>query len=135
MLEIAERQIGDVTVLDLRGRMVLEEGEIPFRRWINDLLSRGRVQIVLNLHDVTYIDSAGIGVMVAKYLSVRLRGGDIKLLHLTSRSHRVMTITKLLTVFDVYDEEEAAVRSFWTAYGTPPSQDGLRAPFQNNKKP
>jgi anti-sigma B factor antagonist len=111
-LQITERQVGDVTVLDLQGRFVLEEGVGPFRAQVESLVQKKRLKIVLNLKEVTYIDSAGIGTMVGKYLSVRRQGGDVKLLHLTTRSHRVMTITKLLTVFEAFDSEEDAVRSF-----------------------
>jgi anti-sigma B factor antagonist len=111
-LQIAERRIGEVSILDLKGRIVLGEGDAPLRDAVERLLKQGRAKIVLNLHDVTYIDSAGIGVMVGRLLSVRRHGGDLKLLHLTARSHRVMTITKLLTVFKTFDDESEAVASF-----------------------
>lgn len=111
-LEIVERQKGDVSILDLKGRVVLGEGDAPLRDAVERLLSEGRGKIVLNLRDVTYIDSAGIGVMVGRLLSARRKGGDVKLLNLTARSHRVMTITKLLTVFDAFDDEAEAVASY-----------------------
>ena len=114
-LRIAERVVEGITVLDLAGRLVLDEGDATFREHITDLLERGRTLIVLNLKDVSYIDSAGVGVMVAKYLTVRRAGGDMKLLHLTPRSNRVMTITKLLTVFEAFDDEQEAIRSFKAA--------------------
>lgn len=110
-LQISNRQNGDVTLLDLRGRLVLDECDL-FRRAIEDLIKQKHLKIVLNLKDVVYIDSAGVGMMVGKYLSVRRNGGDVKLLHLSPRSHRVMTITKLLTVFEVFDSEDKAVASF-----------------------
>jgi anti-sigma B factor antagonist len=113
-LQIVERRTGDVSILDLKGRIVLGEGDTPLRDAVERLLTEGRAKIVLNLHDVTYIDSAGIGVMVGRLLSVRRKGGDVKLLHLTARSHRVMTITKLLTVFGAFDDEAKAVASFDT---------------------
>jgi anti-sigma B factor antagonist len=111
-LKIAERVVNAITILDISGRLVLDEGDVTFRDYIEDLLARERLQILLNLRDVSYIDSAGVGMMVAKYLTVRRAGGDMKLLHLTPRSNRVMSITKLLTVFEAFDDEEKAVRSF-----------------------
>lgn len=114
-LRIVERVVDGVTILDMTGRLVLDEGDATFREHITSLLDRGQMQIVLNLKDVSYIDSAGVGVMVAKYLTVRRAGGDMKLLHLTPRSNRVMTITKLLTVFEAFDDEQEAVRSFKAA--------------------
>jgi anti-sigma B factor antagonist len=114
-LRIVERVVDGIAILDMTGRLVLDEGDATFRDHINVLLARGQTQIVLNLKDVSYIDSAGVGVMVAKFLTVRRAGGDMKLLHLTPRSNRVMTITKLLTVFEAFDSEEDAVRSFKAA--------------------
>ena len=114
-IQISMRQVGDIVVLDMTGRLVLEEGVLPFRQQIEDLVKQGRLKFLLNLQNVTYIDSAGVGMMVAKYLSVRRKGGDIKLLHLTRRTQRVMSITKLMKVFDVFDEEADALRSFSAA--------------------
>jgi anti-sigma B factor antagonist len=111
-LGIAERTEDDVTILDLAGRLVLDRGDATFRERISDLVARGRTRLIVNMRDVTYIDSAGVGVMVAKMLSVRRAGGDMKLLHLNARSNRVMTITKLLTVFEAFEDEVEAVRSF-----------------------
>ena len=110
-LQILDRSVEGVTVLDMNGRLVLDETDY-FRRRIEDLIREKRLKIVLNLKDITYIDSAGIGMMVGKYLSVRRQGGDVKLLHLSPRSTRVMTITKLMTVFEAFESEEQAVRSF-----------------------
>ena len=110
-LHIADRVVSGVTILDMQGRLVLDETEY-FRRRIEDLIRENRLHIVLNLKGVTYIDSAGVGMMVGKFLSVRRLGGDIKLLHLSPRSYRVMTITKLLTVFDAFDSEEQAIAAF-----------------------
>jgi anti-sigma B factor antagonist len=112
ILRIVERQAGDVTILDLSGRLVLDQGDATFRDRVAGLMARGKINLVVNLHDVTYIDSAGVGMLVAKMLSVRRAGGDMKLLHLTARSTRVMTITKLLTVFVAFDDEQEAIRSF-----------------------
>ena len=114
-LRIVERVVDGVNILDMTGRLVLDEGDATFREHVIDLLARGQTQIVLNLKDVSYIDSAGVGVMVAKLLTVRRAGGDIKLLHLTPRSNRVMTITRLLTVFEAFEEEQEAIRSFKAA--------------------
>jgi anti-sigma B factor antagonist len=104
--------VGEVTVLDLEGRLVLDDGDAVFRESINDLIARGRLKIVVNFERVTYIDSAGIGVLIGRYLGVRRRGGDMKLAHLTTRATRVMTITQLLSVFEVYDSVDEAVASF-----------------------
>ena len=112
ILRIAERVVDGVTILDLTGRLVLDDGDTAFRDCIANLLSRGQNQLLVNLANVTYIDSAGVGMLVAKMLSVRRAGGDMKLLNLTARSNRVMTITKLLTVFEAFDDETEAIRSF-----------------------
>ena len=112
LLEITEHAIGDVTVLNLHGRVVLTEAEDPFREHVEALIARGRVKLVMDLTHVTYIDSAGLGMLVAKYVSARRCGGDIRLCHLTPRSTHVMDITKLSCVFRVFDSEDEAVRSF-----------------------
>lgn len=111
-LHIDERQAGDVTVLDLDGRLVFDDGDALFRERVNDLIGRGHVKIVVNLAGVTYIDSAGIGVLIGRFLGVRRRGGDMRLANLTARSHRVMTITQLLNVFEVFESVDAAIASF-----------------------
>ena len=111
-LRISQRQTGEVTVLDMSGQLILDDGDAVFRDAVNDLVERSRLHIVVNLADVTYIDSAGIGVLIGRYLAIKRRGGDMKLANLTSRSHRVMTITHLLTVFDAYDSVDEAVQSF-----------------------
>ena len=111
-LRISERQVGDITVLDLSGLLVLDDGDAVFRDAVNDLIARDRLSMVVNLADVTYIDSAGIGVLIGRYLGVKRRGGEMKLANLTSRSHRVMTITHLLTVFDAYESVDDAIKSF-----------------------
>jgi anti-sigma B factor antagonist len=111
-LRITERAAGDVVILDLDGRLVLDEGDAVFRDHVDRLVAADRIRIVVNMKDVTYMDSAGVGVLIAKLLSIRRKGGDIKLLNLTRRGQRVMTITHLLTVFALYDDEAAAVASF-----------------------
>jgi anti-sigma B factor antagonist len=111
-MTLRERRVGDVSILDLKGRLVLDDGDDLLRDRINDLVNEGRLKIVVNLHDVTYVDSCGVGVLIAKYVSVRKKGGDVKLLNLTSRSQRVMEISKLLTVFETFDSEDRALASF-----------------------
>lgn len=111
-MTLRERRVGDVSILDLKGRLVLDDGDDLLRDRINDLVKEGRLKIVVNLHDVTYVDSCGVGVLIAKYVSVRKKGGDVKLLNLTSRSQRLMEISKLLTVFETFDSEDRALASF-----------------------
>ena len=107
---------GDVTVLHFTGRLVLEDGDAVFRDTVNTLVGQNRIHLVVDLAEVTQIDSAGIGVLVGRFLSVRRRGGDMKLANLSARSHRVMTITQLLDVFDCYDSVDDAVGSFAAAH-------------------
>jgi anti-sigma B factor antagonist len=114
-IQIKEDQVGDVTILRMTGRLELDEGDIVFRNCVDRLVEEGRVKIVLDLRDVVRIDSAGIGMMVSKYLSTRKRGGTMKLLHLTRHSDHLMDITRLATVFEVFDDEAEAVRSFGVA--------------------
>lgn len=113
-LTITEVQVGDVTILRLSGRLELEEGDLDFRDHVDRLVAGGRLKILLDLKAVTRIDSAGIGMLVSKYLSTQKRGGTIKLLHLTRRSDHLMDITRLATVFEIFDDEADAVRSFNT---------------------
>ena len=111
-LRIAEVQVGDVTILRMSGRLELEEGDLVLRDYVNRLVDEGRVKIVLDVKEVRRIDSAGIGMLVSKYLSTRKQGGTIKLLHLTRRSDHLMDITRLATVFEIFEDEADAVRSF-----------------------
>ena len=115
-LRITSDHRGAVTVLHLSGRLVLEDGDEVFRDAVNDLIAGNRTHLVVDLADVSTIDSAGIGVLVGRFLSVRRRGGDMKLANLTARSHRVMTITQLLNVFDCFDSVDEAVGAFATAH-------------------
>jgi anti-sigma B factor antagonist len=112
MLEITERTAGDVVVLVLKGRMVLEGGELALKAHVDRLVQEGRRKIVLDLRGVSYIDSAGLGMLVAKYASVRRNGGDVRLVHVTERSNRLLSITKLVTVFRMFESEAEAVASF-----------------------
>jgi anti-anti-sigma factor len=111
-MTLKEREIGDVTVLDLSGRLVLDEGDTMVRKRVNELIAGNRLKIIANLHDVTYIDSCGLGVLVAKLVSVRNKGGDLRLLHLSPRTARVFSISKLENVFETFESEGDAVASF-----------------------
>jgi len=106
------RKVGDVTVIDAVGRITLGEGASSFRDTIRELVSKGEKKIVLNLGDVTYIDSSGIGELVSAFTTVTNQGGQLKLLNLTKRIQDLLQITKLYTVFEVYDDETRAVQSF-----------------------
>ena len=106
------REVGVITLVDLSGRIALGEGSALLRKTIRDLLDGGNNKILLNLGDVNYIDSSGIGELVSGFTAVRSRGGELKLLHLTKKVHDLLQITKLFTVFDVYTDEPTAVSSF-----------------------
>jgi anti-sigma B factor antagonist len=106
------RDAGDVTVVDIGGRITLGEGSALLRTTIKDLLAEGRKKIVLNLGDVNYIDSSGIGELVTGFTTVKKAGGDLKLLHLTKKVHDLLQLTKLFTVFEVFSDENVVVRSF-----------------------
>ncbi len=111
-LHATYRDAGAVTVVDLGGRIVLGDGSALLRKTIRSLMDSDRTKILLNLADVDYIDSSGIGELVHAYTSVKNRGGDLKLLHLTRKVHDILQITKLFTVFDVYSDESAAIATF-----------------------
>lgn len=111
-VKLTNRQVGDVTVIDANGRITLGEGSSTFRDSIRDLTASGNKKLLLNLADVSYIDSSGIGEMVSGFTSVTNQGGQLKLLNLTKRVKDLLQITKLYTVFEVFDDEAAAVRSF-----------------------
>jgi anti-sigma B factor antagonist len=106
------RQADGVTIVDIKGRIVLGEESAALREVVCDLLSKGHKKILFNLADVNYIDSSGLGHLVSAFTSVRKQGGELKLLNLTHKVHDVMQITKLYTVFDIMDDEAAAVQSF-----------------------
>src|SRR5919109_4164480 len=111
-MEIAERTVSDVTVLDLKGKMTLGEGDELLKDKINSMLASGKKKLVLNLEGVPYIDSAGLGEIVRTYTTVSRQGGSLKLLNLTKRITDLLSITKLLTVFETFESENDAVRSF-----------------------
>jgi anti-sigma B factor antagonist len=106
------RQVGDVTVVDAAGRITLGDGATTFRDTIRDLSAAGHKKMLMNLAEVSYIDSSGIGEMVSAFTTVTNQGGQMKLLNLTKRVKDLLQITKLYTVFDVYDDEAEAVRKF-----------------------
>ena len=114
-MQIEERSAGDVTVLDLKGKMTLGEGDEQLRDKINSLVQQGHRKIVLNLEGGPYLDSAGLGEIVRTYTTISRQGGSLKLLNLTKRITDLLSITKLLTVFETYDSEADAVRSFSSA--------------------
>ena len=111
-MKLKTRQVDGVTILDCSGRITLGEGSVQLRDAVRDLLAKGSKQILLNLGEVTYIDSSGIGELVSAYTTVKNQGGDLKLLNLTKKVHDLLQITKLYTVFDVKDDEASAIASF-----------------------
>ncbi len=111
-MQIDERIVDDVTVLDLKGKMTLGEGDELLKDKINSLASQGHKKILLNLEAVPYIDSAGLGEIVRTYTSISRQGGKLKLLNVSKRIQDLLVITKLITIFDSYDDEAEAVRSY-----------------------
>lgn len=111
-MKISTRQVDGVTVLDCSGRITLGEGSVTLRDTVRELLGKGQKKILLNLADVNYIDSSGIGELVSAFTTVRNQGGELKLLNLTKKVHDLLQITKLYTVFDVKDDEASAVKAF-----------------------
>jgi anti-sigma B factor antagonist len=111
-MHISERHVGDVAIVDLNGRLVLGDGDHLLRDKVNSLVQQGHTQMVANLSEVGYIDSAGLGELVRCYTTVARRGGALKLAGLTKRVSDLLAITKLLTVFDSFDTEQEAIASF-----------------------
>ncbi|HZR64700.1 MAG TPA: STAS domain-containing protein [Terriglobales bacterium] len=111
-LRVSTRQVDGVNIVDCNGRITLGEGSVVLRDTVKDLLSKGQKKILLNLGEVNYIDSSGIGELVSAYTTAKNQGGELKLLNLTKKVHDLLQITKLYTVFDVKDDEAAAVKSF-----------------------
>lgn len=111
-VKLTSRQVGDVTVMDAAGRITLGEGASTFRDAVRDLAAKGNKKLLLNLSEVSYIDSSGIGEMVSGFTSVTNSGGQLKLLGLSKRVKDLLQITKLYTVFEVFDDETEAIRSF-----------------------
>ena len=111
-LEIAERQIGAVTILDLSGKLTIDQDAQRLKDKINSLIHQQHTKVVLNLGEVSYIDSGGLGQLVSSYGSLAKTNGGLKLLHVNKRNHDLLSITRLVTIFDAYDSEEEAVKSF-----------------------
>jgi len=111
-ITITERQAGDVTILDLNGKVTIGEGSVALRTAIRRVLGEGKNKILLNLGSVGYIDSSGIGELVSSFTAVNKEGGTLKLLNLTQKIQDLLAITKLLTVFDVYEDEAEALASY-----------------------
>ena len=111
-LDVKERQAGDVSILDLSGEVRIGEGSISLRDSIRKLADQGKTKVLLNLGGVKYIDSSGIGELIANYTTISRQGGQLKLLNLTDKIQNLLVITKLLTVFDSYDNEAEALKSF-----------------------
>jgi len=106
------REVGGVTIVDISGRIVLGEESAALRNLVSDLLAKGHKKILFNLGDVNYIDSSGLGHLVSAFTSVRKQDGELKLLNLTKKVHDLIQITRLYTVFDIMDDEAAALKSF-----------------------
>jgi len=111
-MKIATHTVNDVTVMDLSGRITLGEGSVQLREAVKDLVAKGHKKIVLNLGDVSYMDSSGVGELVTAYTTVKNQGGELKLVNLTKKIEDLMTITKLATVFDIHNDEASAVKAF-----------------------
>jgi anti-sigma B factor antagonist len=111
-MKATNRQVDGVAVVDMNGRITLGEGSVVLRDTIRDLIGKGNKKILLNLGDVTYIDSSGIGELVSAFTAVRREGGELKLLNLTKKVHDLLQITKLYTVFDIKDDEATAIKAF-----------------------
>ncbi len=111
-LKANSRTVEGVTIVDMSGRIVLGEGSVVLRDTVQELAGKGITKILVNLADVTYIDSSGVGELVSAFTTVRNRGGDMKLLKLTKRVHDLLQVTKLYTVFSIFDDEAQAVKSF-----------------------
>jgi anti-sigma B factor antagonist len=111
-LTTTTRQVGDIVIIDINGRIVLGEASATLRTLVADLLKNGHKKILFNLANVSYIDSSGLGQLVGAYVAVRKQDGELKLFHLNNKVHDVLQITKLYTVFDIGDDEAAAVKSF-----------------------
>jgi len=111
-MKVKTRQVDGVTILDLSGRITLGEGSVTLRDSVRDLVAKGTKHILLNLGDISYIDSSGIGELVSAFTSVKNSGGELKLLNLTKKVHDLLQITKLYTIFDIWDNETSAITAF-----------------------
>jgi anti-sigma B factor antagonist len=113
-MKISERTVGDVSIFDLDGRLILDEGFEPLRAALSHAIGEGRLKVLLNLAGVTFLDSAGIGLIACKYVTMHRLSGQLKLCNLRAHSHEVLRTTKLLTVFESFDDEADALQSFRT---------------------
>jgi anti-sigma B factor antagonist len=111
-MKIVERQVGDVIILDIQGKILIGEGDDALREAVTRLVEGGKRKILLNLADVPYVDSAGLGEIVRCYTTVSKQGGRLKLINLTKKIQDLLSITKLLTVFETYENEPDAIKSF-----------------------
>ena len=111
-MNIVERQVGDVTIIDLQGKIMIGEGDEALRDAVTKAIDSGKMKLVLNLAEVPYVDSAGLGELVRCYSTVNKKAGKLKLLNLTKKIQDLLAITKLLTVFETFDSEDEAVKSF-----------------------
>jgi len=111
-LSIKDREVGDVTILDLSGKITIGEGSVQLREAVRRLLDDGKKKILLNLGEVAYVDSSGIGELVSSYTTTNNQSGQLKLLNLTKKIQDLLMITKLLTVFETFDSEASALQSF-----------------------
>ncbi|HWZ97751.1 MAG TPA: STAS domain-containing protein [Candidatus Dormibacteraeota bacterium] len=117
-IKMTNREVDDVSVVTLDGRIVLGDESNSFREKLKSMIAEGKKKIVLNMADIKYIDSAGLGTLVAAHLSAKTQGASVRLCNLGKKFHEVMQITKLLTIFDVYDTEAAAISSFQRVLAT-----------------
>ncbi len=111
-MDVSKRQVGDVTILDLKGKITIGAGDAQLRQGVQDVLNSGATKVLINMFAVSTIDSSGIGELVSGYTTATNRGAKLKLFNLPSKVTDILTITQLITVFDVYDSEDEAVRSF-----------------------
>lgn len=114
-MTINEQRFGDITVLKVNGRIVFGDGAQQLRDRMNNLMDEARLKLLVDLSDVTYIDSFGVGVIAARYVSLRRKGGDLKLVHPSDRSRRVMAIAGLMKIFESFESTEEGLRSFASA--------------------
>ncbi len=111
-MDVSKRQVGDVTILDLKGRITIGSGDMQLRSAVQELLNSGATKVLINMQNVSTIDSSGIGELVSVYTTAANRGARLKLTNLPAKVADILTITQLITVFDVYDSEDEGVRSF-----------------------
>jgi len=112
LMQISTREVNDVTILHLKGRLVMDEGDVPLRNEVLSLVKRGRVNLVLDMREVSRLDSAGIGTLVSCYLTTHRHGGGLKLLQVSDRTSQLLDITRLAGVLECYATEQGAIRSF-----------------------